>query len=182
MKRCIILASGPSLDDEDIDVCRKSRWNVITINNTWARYPDCDIIYGGDYIWWKEHHKLIKSNAEFWSCNQHASLSFNLNYHQVPPGTYNSGMRAIELAVKLGAEHVILLGYDCSLSHGSHWHGNHDTTANPTDELITLWKQHFSHVAKKLNHKVNIVNCSRFTELDVFRRASLCDTLASVSK
>ncbi|HCZ48509.1 MAG TPA: hypothetical protein DCZ11_05850, partial [Gammaproteobacteria bacterium] len=39
----------------------------------------------------------------------------------------NSGYQALNLAVLLGAERVILLGYDM---HGGHWHGRHGGRLN----------------------------------------------------
>lgn len=180
MDRAIILASGPSLNDEDISVCKRSCWPVVTVNNTWVRYPECNIIYGGDFAWWREHYKLIKSNAALWSCDHHAALRYNLNHHKVPPSTYNSGMRAIELAVQLGAKHILLLGYDCSLSNGNHWHGNHEKTSNPTTDMVELWKQQFERAAKKLSTEADIINCSRHTELSSFRKSGLLEQLSFI--
>ncbi|HEY4437671.1 MAG TPA: hypothetical protein VGN40_16090 [Lelliottia sp.] len=88
-------------------------------------------------------------------------------------GPFNSGQRAIQLAVHLGAERVILLGYDCTLANGAHWHGRHPVTMhNPVPREVERWHTDFSTLAGLLPG-VEIINASRETALTCFTRLSL---------
>lgn len=83
-------------------------------------------------------------------------------------GAYNSGQLAIKLAAQLGAERVILLGYDCSLSSGIHWHGAHgDGLDNPDAAEVNRWHSDFASLRAELAG-IEIINASRHTELTCF--------------
>lgn len=83
---------------------------------------------------------------------------------------FNSGQRAIQLAAHLGAERVILLGYDCTLANGAHWHGRHPATMhNPVPHEVGRWHSDFSSLAGALPD-VEIINASRETALTCFKR------------
>jgi hypothetical protein len=83
----------------------------------------------------------------------------------------------IFFAMSQGAENIILLGYDCSLEKGIHWHGAHARLHNPTDHSFNRWKAEFEMLASKINRKVNIINCSRAGRLTCFPRFTLESTL-----
>ena len=90
----------------------------------------------------------------------------------------NSGYQAINLAVLLGAAKVVLLGYDMQIgSNGqSHWWGEHAWKTRPP---VDLFRPHFATLVEPLKRLgVEIVNCSRVTTLDYFRRASIQEALA----
>lgn len=67
-----------------------------------------------------------------------AHLRYSVNLFRAPDNdAFNSGQRAIQLAAHFGAERIILLGYDCSLENGTHWHGNHpDGLKNPDGDCV----------------------------------------------
>jgi hypothetical protein len=86
---------------------------------------------------------------------------------------FNSGSMAIQFAASLGAKTIYLLGYDCSVTHGEHFHGRHQHgLRNPTNYSVAKWQQEFDGVRKQLPH-VEIFNCSRRTELACFPLKSL---------
>lgn len=82
----------------------------------------------------------------------------------------NSGLRAIELAIGFGAARVLLLGYDCSVTSGTHWHGDHKLTKNPDAKRCAEWQRHFAMLDPK---QAEIINCSRETALNCFPRMTL---------
>lgn len=169
------IASGPSLTVHDCELVRQSGIKTIAINNSWEIAPFCDYIYAGDRKWWDIYHDKITVNAELWTCATSAANTYHINYH-ITTGSYNSGMRAIQFGIWKGFKSIALLGYDCSLKNGIHWHGPHKgkTLRNPTNEKLKSWDDQFKKVYEqsiKLN--VNIVNCSRYTELKYFNRVPL---------
>ncbi|MDS1619830.1 hypothetical protein [Escherichia coli] len=174
MKRAIILASGPSLTQADADMAMNAGdWTVIAVNSTWQRVPGCDVIYAGDMEWWGYWHDRIDSPARRWTCHAEAARRYGLNLHQVAPGVYNSGMRAIQFAVSRGAERILLLGFDCSTEKGTHWHGDHPAgLRNPGPASRFRWQAHFA-MLRPLQHDTRIINCSRETTLTQFPRQSL---------
>lgn len=100
---------------------------------------------------------------------------YKLHFYRSPTRSWNSGLRAIELAELLGATKVILLGYDCQIDYGVHWHEDHKGISNPTDKVCRDWRIQFAALAKRT--KIEIINCSRRTALTCFARAELEDVL-----
>lgn len=90
--------------------------------------------------------------------------------------TQNSGAGAIAVAAGLGAARIILLGYDCQHTGGkAHWHADHPAGMGNAGS-VAKWPAQFESLKKKLSG-VDIVNCTRSTALDCFRRAPLEDEL-----
>jgi hypothetical protein len=85
-------------------------------------------------------------------------------------GPYSSGLRSIELAEQFGARRIVLIGFDCSVQGGSHWHGDHSKTKNPDAGLCLVWKRQFAGLRFD---GVEIINASRQSELDCFPRLDL---------
>lgn len=177
MERAIILASGPSLCEDDAAAAMASGWPVIAVNSSWQLVPDCDVIYAGDLEWWLKYQRDIPAAAARWTCHPLAASQFNLNLHKAT-GSYNSGQRAIQFAASQGARRIILLGFDCSLDGGTHWHGEHSGLRNPNDQSIQRWQPHFVALAQQLGN-IDIINCSRRTSLTCFPRETLCTALAA---
>ncbi len=176
MDRAIVLGSGPSLCAEDVATALASGWPVIAVNNTWQLAPSCSVIYAGDFEWWDKYRAAIDSPAERWTCHPRAAQQFGLHLHKAK-GAYNSGQRAIQFAATQGAQRVILLGFDCSLAAGAHWHGDHSGLRNPNGQSVQRWQRHFSELAGSLAH-ISIINASRSTSLTCFPTQPLSAALA----
>jgi len=160
----VCIASGPSLIAADCDLVRQSDLPTIAVNNSWQLAPWCDHLYAGDLAWWDAHCDELPPGPKRWSCTRQAVAKHGLNWHEAY-GSYNSGLRAIELAFKLGAERVLLLGYDCTVAAGTHWHGNHADTKNPDETLCRKWQAQHG----RLPQRAQVVNCSRSTSLECYK-------------
>lgn len=94
----------------------------------------------------------------------------------------NSGYQALNLALHLGARRIVLLGYDMGVGEDGrlHWFGRHPSGLNnPKPEHFATWAKAFGALAPALaDLGVEVVNCSRRTALDCFRRAPLEEVLA----
>lgn len=164
------IASGPSLTAEDCEMVRESGIKTVAVNNSWGMAPFCHYLYAGDRKWWASYIDKINIKAEKWTCSSSAANNFGINYH-IAGGSYNSGMRAIQFGISKGFKSIALLGYDCSLKNGVHWHGTHvgKLLRNPTEDKMDRWHEQFKRVALAADRSgVSIVNCSRYTELDCF--------------
>lgn len=172
-KTVVCIASGPSLNSKDCALIELSGLPCIAVNTSWEMARFCDVIYAGDVCWWIANKDRIDIDAERWTCTRQASQRFGVNLHK-SCGEYNSGMRAIEFAMWRGATRVILLGYDCSLANGTHWHGDHKESGNPDEVKVRLWQKQFIAVSEKAKLAgVDVINCSRETDLRSFRRLDL---------
>lgn len=169
----ICIGSGPSLTREDCELTRGHR--VIAINNSWRLAPWCDVIYAGDYQWWKANARHIEIPAERFS-HQSRATEFGCEFFIRGTGL-NSGLAGIHLAEYFGAKRIVLLGYDCQPTGGrNHWHEDHATLNNPNEISYRIWLKQFRNVDPGLKRK--IVNCSRETALTGFSRARLEDELS----
>lgn len=170
----ICVASGPSLTKEDCTQARHSGLPIIAVNSSWRAVPDCQHIFAADYDWWNHYHDTVSTTAQLWTQSQRANARFGVKlFSPEEGGPFNSGQRAIQLAAHLGAARVILLGYDCTLATGAHWHGKHPATMhNPVPREVERWHTDFSSLPGLLPD-VEVINASRETALTCFTRLSL---------
>lgn len=173
-KVVVCIASGPSLTLEDVQ--RTEHLKTIAVNTSWEMARNADVIFAGDDSWWNANHDKIGTQAERWTLAQASAEKYGL--HRFPfKAPYNSGMVAIHLAAHFGASKIILLGYDCSVKNGVHWHGKH-AGKNPDPIRCGKWKKHFLHCSLFMKKAgIPVINCSRYTELACFPRATIEDVL-----
>lgn len=177
MKTFICIASGPSLTGEDCNIASESGATVIAVNNSWILCPTLNHIYAGDHTWWQHNHKIVVTTAQKWCGLPSTAKMYGLHVFESPlNGAYNSGQRAILLAKHLGAQKIILIGYDCAITNKTHWHGDHMNTRNPDQQDTKRWHEEFHRVRQVVPESM-IVNCSRYTELTAFRTGRLEDEL-----
>lgn len=171
---CVCLASGPSLTVEDCKIVKnwqeKDKENrlVIAVNETYRRAPFANILYACDSKYWRVNYDRIVKNFDG-----------ELATHSVVQGVpkllfrdyHNSGANAIALAADLGCEKIFLLGYDCSIKNGYHWHGKHGKGFNDCAK-IENWPNIFRAVQENVQGR-KVVNLSRYTELNVFEKGEV---------
>lgn len=176
-----ILASGPSLCREDVDVVRQWRdgvsRRVISVNNCYQLAPWADLIYACDERWWDRYHDDVAANCrgEFWTYYEATAKRYGLRQWQPERTGGNSGYQAIRLAVDhYGADRLILLGFDMQ---GGHWHGQHGGDfPNPDKSNFKQWIGWLDRYAKET--MAEIINASRETAVHCFPRMSLEDALS----
>lgn len=174
MRRTFIcIASGPSLTRTDCIMAWSSGHEIIAVNSSWKLIPESHYLYAGDLSWWSQYYEDISSASQKWTSSVLAANRFHLNLYQPEKrGPFNSGQRAIQLAAHLGAERILLLGYDCSVESGSHWHGDHPGKLhNPVPREVTRWHTDFLSLNTELPD-TEIINCSRRTALSCFPQQS----------
>ena len=159
--------------------------------------PDADYLYACDKVWWQKHIDAVKqcfTGQLYTQYRNDAEKAYALeNGIQALPGAHsaglgrdllhygsNSGYQAINLAYLMGATHINLLGYDMSQTGGkNHWFGNHPNGL--TNGNYESFIPRFDSLAKDLAAEgIEVVNYSRATKLNQFRRACLDSGLCSV--
>jgi hypothetical protein len=196
----VCLASGPSLTAADVQfVC--GRAPVIAINAAIQVAPWADVFYSGARDYWTPAAVASRRAAGFHGLSVRLALNQGMGPHQERPGILpdgsivlgntgdeglelqpiglrtfkNSGGAAINLAVHFGARRVVLLGYDMAPDR----HGRHHFTAAAGQA-----ERHFSPypafrtylgtmVGPLRAAGVDVLNCSRSTTLEHFRRVPL---------
>jgi hypothetical protein len=172
------IASGPSLTKSDCDKVGAAKITTIAVNNSWQIARFADYIYSGDHGWWRANGHTIDIPAKRVCCDSATQKKHGVIVH-LAPGAFNSGQMAIRFAIqKMKAKKVILLGYDCSLAKGIHWHGPHTNRPNPDEARVRKWVKQFQKAAEEARvFNVDVINCSRETALECFRRENLEDAL-----
>lgn len=170
------IAPGPSLTREDCAQVEAAGIYTIAVNSAWKWARFADVIFANDACWWEAYASEIDIDAERWA----GSYLYNHNTrHYRSVSGWNSGAKGIRFAFERKRGKVILLlGFDCSVTHGTHCHGDHTKTRNPDADAARRWQIHFDrleHVARRAG--VKVINCSRQSELRQFKRMSLHQAL-----
>lgn len=174
------LASGPSLTRDDCLLVEKwrdadpDRRFVVVVNNTYQIAPWADFLVALDQTWWITYGKDV---AKVFKGGCYVSRYAN-KYADLAPflAQSNSGAFGVEAACHFGATRIALLGYDCKFRGKlTHWHGSHPDPLSDAKSILQ-WPQAFKRL-KAAHKKVEIVNCSRETALDVFKCVPLEDVL-----
>jgi hypothetical protein len=199
----VIVASGPSLDDEQCqqiaarradDACR-----VIAVNDNYRRIPTADILVAADYKWWKVHDAQIRSTApriQRWAFDARAvefgcSIFFAATGCGLPEKNEpikrgsSSGYMAIGLAIRWGATHLVLVGFDCQRGAPepghpqgrAHWFGDHPSSM-PVPQPFAMWADEMDALAEPaVARGVRIANCSTSTAVRKLPRSTLKEEL-----
>lgn len=191
-----ILASGPSMCADDADLVRAWRdadpvaHRAIAVNTTYQLAPWADIIFACDGAWWKLYGSRVRAECpgQLWTQDRAVIGEERIRHieSRAAPGLsrkqgvihqgMNSGYMAVGLAHQTGAARVLLLGFDMA---GGHWHGDHPSPLpNPRAAIQKDWRNNFVALAKDLAAVgVDVVNCTRETALECFKRVGLEEAL-----
>lgn len=200
-KSVVIIAGGPSLTREDVELAEKSGCAIIGINNAYQMTDKLDILYGCDSKWWQHHLSWVPGNVDKYSLKKDKKDEGVGGVKQMERGGRkglsrvwpvlntggNSGYQAINLAYLLGYKTIILLGYDMQNTGGqTHWHGDHNFggSTNPVRNTFDNWRKDFRELGKAIKeiNDVEIINATRQTALKCFPQMSLEDALCETDQ
>jgi hypothetical protein len=195
-RTCVVLASGPSLTDEQLAVVADAHVRTITVNSTVFKYPvDPDVVYAGDFLWWKVNDREAKmrtfGGSDRWTCDRTAAERYQLNWVKGVnalglgrgPNIHtngNSGAQAINLAYLFGCRRILLLGFDMKPGPKGekHWHPDHPS---PLMQGMCFgdWIHKLNHLAVDLKKEgVSVVNCTPGSALTCFPMSTIEKELA----
>jgi hypothetical protein len=192
-----VIASGPSLTQDDCNAIAGAGWQTIVVNDSWQRASFADVLYACDRAWWEVHHQKVKAGfkGECWTQDLGAAERFGLKRvgSVNKPGLGregiihqggNGGYQAINLAWQWGAHRIFLLGLDCKPAKDgkAHWFGQHEHGLSKVQNY-RFWNESFPVLAKDLRDEgVEVINLTRDTALTCFVRMSLERALALYGK
>lgn len=191
----VVIASGPSLSDEQLEHVERVRevggCRVVTVNNTCQRAPWADAHYFGDYLACKEYVPRLRATCagEWWTGSRTGAENFKMQWVKYAPkpgfGSEilhmggNSGHQAINLAMLWGSRRILLLGYDMKAGKDgrAHWFGQHPPHLVQV-QLFDAWREALAKAAPDaIARGVAIVNVTPDSALDCFRRGDLREEL-----
>lgn len=194
-KPAILIATGPSLTEEVVEVIRKYKddYVIFGCNDTYRLVDFLDIHYACDKKWWDHHgHKFREKfpELESWTQSKESAQKYGLNLvegeHRPRLSTdptkihwgSNSGFQQLNLAFLMGCSKFILVGYNMRRDgkNKSHFFGDHPgnlKSSSPYPKFIEA----FNLIQKEI--KPFIVNCTPESALGMFRKndleAELCE-------
>lgn len=166
MTRWAILAPGPSARAEDAEIARDSGYSVGCVSNAFELAPWCKFIAASDAKWWRAHTAAMGHPSKF-SIGEVAGVEKVC----MTVGCVNSGVLGLEVAKRMGAMQILLLGFDM---HGDHFFGRYTNGLNNTGE--DRRKVHLREYAAwaRENRNIEVINCTPDSALDCFPRGDLC--------
>ena len=189
---CFVIASGPSVQLEDIEKIQKWRSEspkerkVIVTNTAFQYALWADVLLFHDVQWWRKYGEevLQKFQGTIYSINSVSNTRVQKIDKKTAPLVGNAGAAAIGLCVYMGSKDIQAIGIDCKYSGKKrHFHGDHPKGLG---NAVTIGKkpekfiEHFEKIAKYAKEKgASVKNLSRDTVLKCFPRGSLEDHLTS---
>jgi hypothetical protein len=153
MKTGIILASGPSLTQAQIDYALASGAFTIAINATYQKALTANVMYAGDYLTFKEYIADIRKRfkGEMWSQDSTSCARWP-DIHRVRAANRdglgkdgmihlngNSAFQAINLLYVWGYKRIVLLGVDMKLGPNGEKH-HHEDHPKPLVQALVFFE------------------------------------------
>jgi len=139
---------------------------VGVVNNAFELAPWADFLAAGDQAWWRAYPNAQQFGGRKFSMHSVAGVERVI----IPALTgCNSGVLALEMAKRLGAERIELHGFDM---HGSHFFGQYanglnNTNANQRNRHLGQYRQWSA-----ANRGIEVINCTSGSALDCFPMAA----------
>lgn len=182
-----IVGGGPSLIDFDWSLLDNQK--VIGINRAFEVVPNADVLYWTDFTFYNKYKDYVDSftgmkiTTNEWHSLDNSIIKLKATYDlpiDLGPNTLsrgnNSGYGAINLAIKLGAQRIILLGFDMHADSytPTHWHDGYDNSnpiispylkmINQMDQL----KQGIDFLNNEYQYNIEVINACHTSKLKCF--------------
>ena len=166
-----LLAPGPSATAEQARKVQEAGIPVGAIGNAFQLVDSPAFIAATDSGWWRKYPEAKLRGCQTYAmhavadCEQVRMPSF---------GTVNSGVLGLEVATRLGATRILLLGFDM---RGTHFFGPYTNGLRNTAQHQR--KQHLQQYERwgRANKAVEVVNCTPGSAMACFPVARLEEIL-----
>lgn len=189
---CAIVASGPSVTQEQVNQLR-GRCRVIVVNNNFRLAPWADVLYAADGRWWLQYQDALTFSGLKVTQDRNTALHHKLHLvhllEEKPTESRisidrrgylarggNGGFQAINLAVQFVSRRHLWIGFEF---RGEHWHGKHEgNLRNPSEHTMKDWAETLDRQREVLDGLgVQVINCSLDSALTAYRKLPLEDAL-----
>lgn len=177
----VVLATGPSLTQEDVDAVRGLK--VIAVSDAYRLAPWADILYSSDARWYWAHPDARNFAGARLCLEEVKDVSLIDRAGLIGPSPSNSGYHALNLAVRYGAKRVILLGFDMKAEEKrTHFFGCHPPRLERKSPY-QHWCANFAALAPALKGRgVEVINCTPGSALTCFPKMELRDAVREVRR
>lgn len=121
----VLIAPGPSMNQELAASFIGRRVGVV--GNCWELAPWAEFLVANDRAWWQAYPRAKLFEGRKFSANRITGVE---KVDGMEP-SHNSGVLALEVAVRLGARRIELHGFDM---RGSHYFGDYQNGLTNTSE------------------------------------------------
>jgi hypothetical protein len=154
----IVVASGPSAALEPLELYR-DRAKFIVVNDSWKLAPWADVLFACDEAWWRLNDGCPQFKGRRVTASPNCMSHYGIDVF-FSTGT-NSGLRALYLAQRLGANPICMVGFDMHPKNGVHWHKPYDRLRNPSAAEMRTWRNETEWAAARFKEKgVQVINCT----------------------
>lgn len=183
-----LVGGGPSLKGMNWDVLRDKR--IIAINRAFQVVPWADVMYWTDaqfYRWYRRDidkftglkvtcRPVEAPGSDIILLQGTRDTGLDMRPTHICDGN-NSGYGALNLAVKLGAGRIFLLGFDMHSKEGAtHWHNGYSRRHNHTIyKRVIAYFESAAPALEKLG--VEVWNANPDSHLDCFKKCTLQQAL-----
>ncbi len=197
-KPVVIVATGPSLSEHQCEIVRVLKDGgliyVTVVNNAYERVPNADALVAADQPWWMAHKDRVTKacpNIARWTCDGRGR-EFGAQVFPVSHGVgiakdgegirrgSSSGFMAIGLAIRWGAKHICLIGFDGKKAADGrvHYFGDHKEKNLNRHAPLQKFAEEYDTLAGPCEERgIRLVNCSIDTATQLLMRGSLCGEL-----
>ena len=181
-KTAVIIASGPSLTQPQVDAALASGHTTIAVNGAYKIAPTADWLYAGDMMFWKTYIADIKrvfkgklvtqdnGSSQRWGIQRVRGTNRDGLGKDVIHLNGNSGVQALNLAFLWGYRRIVLLGFDMKLGPNKerHFHADHPHPC-VQNQVFGEWLHKLEKVARDLRaEKCEVLNCTPGSALTLF--------------
>lgn len=181
--KCLIIASGPSLTQDDVNLTKGKFDYTIAISDCYRICPWASLLYSCDTKWWKYYNGVPEFTGQkvspFKACAEKYSMGWipaqyqEFSFSDSIAFGNSSGYQALNLAVLLGFKEIYLLGYEYQVTDKSHWFGDHPITI-AVRSCFDTWLNDMNKAAPQIaSYGVRVVNLSRNTAIKCFEKREI---------
>lgn len=166
-----VLCTGPSMSQAVADSVRNLR--VVAVNGSYELAPWSEALAANDVNWWAKNPQAHTFKGRKFTTNRIKGVERIEGGSTIGPPIC-SGVIGLEVAKRLGASRILLLGADF---HGSHFFGDYTNGLKNTTDVRR--RQHAAQFAlwKRANPKMEVINCTEGSRLECFPRITLAEAL-----
>lgn len=181
----VCIATGPSLTREQVECAcaaaeASKKMRVLAVNDAGLperepfTVPSCDLWYASDHRFWAHYREVIDRRRAIRVGAEHRSKAHGLVHallRDVQGG--HAGYQAITLALSLGAEVVLLLGYDCrAQGHQTNYFGRKPPELEYSrPESYAAWVPRYRKLYVPPGSRV--INCTPGSAIDAFEFSTI---------
>jgi hypothetical protein len=167
-----VMAPGPSARPEQARALSEAGIPIGAVSLAYQIVPDAAFIAASDRAWWRNYH-----DAKARTCPKFAMSDVSgVERVHIPQlgAVCNSGVLGLEVAKRMGATRILLLGVDM---HGSHFNGPYvNGLRNTAPHQRKIHMQQYAHWGQ-MNRGIKVINVTKGSALTCFPMATLAECI-----